>query len=58
VLQLNQQKELQTKLRQRLDNPGYMKSAPEHVVSQTQDQLKSSESAQELLEKELSRFAS
>ena len=58
VLQLNQQKEVQTKLRQRLDNPGYMKSAPEHVISQTQDQLKSSKSALELLEKELSRFDS
>ena len=56
VLQLNQHAELQTKLRQRLDNPGYMKSAPEHVITQTQDQLKTSITAQKVLEKELARF--
>lgn len=57
VLQLNQQKETQARLRQRLDNPGYMKSAPERVITQTQEQLASSQSASGLLEKELSRFS-
>jgi valyl-tRNA synthetase len=57
VLQLNQQKETQERLRQRLDNPGYMKSAPESIITQTQEQLESSQSASALLEKELSRFS-
>ena len=57
VLQLNQQKEIQARLRQRLDNPGYMKSAPESVITQTQEQLASSLSASALLEKELARFS-
>ena len=57
VLQLNQQKETQARLHQRLDNPGYMKSAPERVITQTQEQLASSLSAIGLLEKELSRFS-
>jgi valyl-tRNA synthetase len=56
VAQLNDHKNLQQKLAQRLDNPGYVKSAPEHVVSQTQDQLKASKAAAKQLEKELTRF--
>jgi hypothetical protein len=34
-----------------------MKSAPESIITQTQEQLESSQSASALLEKELSRFA-
>jgi len=56
VAQLNDHKNLQQKLTQRLDNPGYIKSAPEHVVLQTQDQLKASRAAAKQLEKELTRF--
>ena len=57
ILQLNQLKETQARLHQRLDNPGYMKSAPESIITQTQEQLESSHSASALLEKELSRFS-
>jgi valyl-tRNA synthetase len=56
VSQRNEQHSIQSRLKQRLDNPGYTKSAPEHVITQTRDQLKESEAAVQLLEKELERF--
>ncbi len=43
-------------LKQRLANEAYVKNAPEHVVMQTREQLKTAEEALESLQQEAARF--